>query len=212
MLGPQDHRDAVAAPDEAGRRRLHSAGRPIPGIEISVRDDEGRTVPTGESGRIWIRGEQVSGEYAGQTGISGEGAGRAGAMSGDWLVTGDIGEVDGAGFLFVHGRTDDVIVRGGENLSPIEIEEALLRHPDVAEAAVVGVPDDEWGEVVAAMVVPREPGRLDVEALTAFSRAELGSFKTPSLIVVRDELPYSAVGKLLRRVVSEQLRSREARE
>jgi len=200
VLGPQDHRDAVAATDPAARRRLHSVGRPIPGIEISVRDADGTPSPAGEPGQIWIRGDQVSGEYAG----------RSGAVAGGWLVTGDVGEVDAEGYVFVHGRTDDVIVHGGENLSPGEIEDALLRHPDVAEAAVVGVPDDEWGEVVAAMVVPRVPGGLDVEALTAFSRAELGSFKTPALIVVGDELPYSAVGKLLRRVVAEQVRSLEA--
>jgi acyl-CoA synthetase (AMP-forming)/AMP-acid ligase II len=202
VLGPQDHRDALAAPDEAGRRRLHSVGRPIPGVEISVRDEAGAALPAGAPGQIWIRGEQVSGEYAG----------RAAAVAGGWLVAGDIGEIDAEGFVFVHGRTDDVIVRGGENLSPGEIEDALLRHPDVAEVAVVGVPDDEWGEAVAAMVVPRAPGRLDVAALTAFSRAELGSFKTPSLIVLREELPYSAVGKLLRRVVGDEVRALQARE
>ncbi|MDT5026343.1 MAG: hypothetical protein QOE61_2769 [Micromonosporaceae bacterium] len=196
VLGPQDHRDAVAATDEAGRRRLHSVGRPIPGVEISVRDEAGRPVASGEPGQIWIRGDQVSGEYAGQPGT----------MSDGWLVTGDLGELDGQGFVFVRGRADDVIVRGGENLSPGEIEEALLRHPGVAEVAVVGVPDDEWGEVVAAMVVPVASGRLDLAELTAFSRAELGSFKTPTLFVLREELPYSAVGKVLRRVVGEELR------
>ncbi|MER7007869.1 AMP-binding protein [Dactylosporangium sp. NPDC000555] len=197
VLGPQDHRAALVAPDEAGRRRLHSVGRPIPGVEISVRDEAGAPLPAGARGQIWIRGEQVSGEYAG----------RCAAVADGWLVTGDVGEVDAEGFVFVHGRADDVIVRGGENLSPGEIEDALLRHPGVAEVAVVGVPDDEWGEVVAAMVVPHAPGRLDVHELTAYSRAELGSFKTPSLIVLRDELPYSAAGKLLRRVVGDEVRA-----
>ena len=123
----------------------------LPGVELSIRDPLGQPVAAGEVGEIWVRGEQVSGEYVG----------RAGADDG-WFNTRDAGRLDGDDFLFVHGRLDDVIVRGGENLSPGEIEAVLLEHPAVEQAAVVGIPDVEWGERVVAAVV-LEPTGVDVE-------------------------------------------------
>ena len=191
VLTPDDHRRAAASADEAVRRRLTSVGRPLPEVEISVRDPDGTAVPAGERGEVWVRGPQVAGEYLGRSLIDGEG----------WFATRDAGWVDSGGYLFLDGRLDDVIVRGGENLSPGEIEEVLLAHPAVAEVAVVGVPDPEWGEAVAAAVVLR-PGRsAEVAELQEWVRSRLRSTRVPEVIRFRSELPYSDTGKLLRRAV-----------
>src|SRR5215207_3003998 len=128
VLGPDEHREALASGDPAVRARLGSAGRPVPGVDIEVVGDDGAPLPPGVEGRIRIRGDQVSGRYVGQ--------GPAVDPDG-WLVTGDLGRIDDQGFLFVHGRSDDVIIVGGENISPGEVEDCLLRHPAVTAAAVV---------------------------------------------------------------------------
>jgi acyl-CoA synthetase (AMP-forming)/AMP-acid ligase II len=183
VLGPQDHRDAMTSEDAAVRRRLESCGRAVPGVEFRIVDSE-----------VWIRGDQVGGGYVGvESQVDVEG----------WLHTGDQGYLDDDGYLFVLGRGDDVIIRGGENISPSEIEDALLRHPAVVGAAVVGLPDVEWGERVAAMVTVQ--GDLDPTSLREWSKEQLGSIKTPEVIVVTDELPQTPTGKVLRRVVKEQL-------
>ena len=122
-----------------------------------------------------------------------------------WFPTNDAGYLDEAGFLFLEGRLDDVIVRGAENLSPGEIEDTLLSHPAVAEAAVIGVPDAEWGEAVAAAVV-LEPGtEVSEDELKQWVRERLRSTKTPEHIQFRDDMPYNETGKLLRRVLREEL-------
>ena len=195
LLGPDDHRTALASSDPAVRARLASVGQPLPTVVVQVVDESGAECPPGVEGRLRIAGDQVSGAYVGVEG-SGEGA---------WLVTGDVGWMDADGYLFVAGRADDVIIRGGENLSPSEIEDAILRHPDVTAAAVVGVPSEEWGEAVAAMVTVRPGATFDGEALQAWLRGEIGALKTPELLVVRDELPMTDTGKILRRVVRDEL-------
>jgi acyl-CoA synthetase (AMP-forming)/AMP-acid ligase II len=180
VLGPEDHRKALEG-DDAARARLGSCGRLVPGIEVDVRD-----------GEIWVRGEQVSGEYLGQGGaLDAEG----------WFPTRDRGFVDEEGYLFVEGRADDTIIRGGENIAPAEVEDVLLAHPAVAQAAVVGLPDEEWGQRLAAAVVLRPGTEVDAEALRAFARERLRSSKTPDVIAFRDDLPMTDTGKLLRRVV-----------
>ena len=195
LLGPEDHRVAMASTDPAVRARLGSVGRPLPTVEISVRDELGREVPAGTVGELWVRGEQVSGEYRGRSGEDDDG----------WFRTRDSGHVDDEGYLFVHGRLDDVIVRGGENLSPGEIEAVLLEHDSVSSAAVVGIPDTEWGERVVAAVVP-SPGRsVDEEELQEHVRRALRSTKTPERIAVVEELPYNETGKLLRRTLRDEL-------
>ncbi|WP_181784807.1 class I adenylate-forming enzyme family protein, partial [Pseudonocardia pini] len=191
VLGPDDHREAFDATDPAVRARLGSVGRPLPAVEVSVRDAEGGVLPPGERGEIWVRGEQVSGEYLSHSGTNDEG----------WFTTRDAGMLDADGYLHVFGRLDDVIVRGGENLSPGEIETVLLEHPAVAEAAVFGVPDREWGEAVAAAVVLADGASATVAELQAFVRERLRSTRTPEHIDLRDELPYSETGKLLRRTL-----------
>jgi fatty-acyl-CoA synthase len=170
-------------------------GRPLPTLELEIRDPLGNPLPTGETGEIVVRGEQVAGEYLGRSALTDDG----------WFPTNDSGRLDADGFLYVEGRLDDVIVRGGENMSPGEIEDVLLDHPDVAEAGVTGVPDDEWGEAVAAAVV-LHPGAAAGEAeLQAWVRERLRSSRTPVLIDVRTSLPYNETGKLLRRVLKSEL-------
>ena len=195
VLTPEDHRRAAAGGDQAGRRRLGSVGRPLSDVEISIRDPDGAELAPGERGEVWVRGEQVAGEYLGGSLLDRDG----------WFRTRDAGWMDGEGYLYLDGRLDDVIVRGGENLSPGEIEDVLLGHPAVAEAAVVGVPDPEWGEAVAAAVVLRPGQRADAGELQEWVRARLRSTRVPELIRFRSELPYSETGKLLRRTVRAEL-------
>lgn len=194
VLGPDEHRTAAAAQDEAGRRRLVSVGVPLPGIELEIRDDEGQVVPTGERGEIYVRGEQVSGEYEG----------RGSVVDADgWFPTRDAGFVDEDGYLFLDGRADDVIVRGGENMSPGEIEDVLLEHSAVGDAAIVGVPSEEWGEAVVGAIVLKED--VSVEVLQDWVKQHLRSSRVPERLEFWDELPYNETGKLLRRVVKERL-------
>jgi len=196
LLGPDDHRAAAASSDPEVRRRLASVGRALPGVEIEVRDEDGKPVAPGEPGEIHVRGEQVSGEYQG----------RAPALGADgWFATRDGGMLDAEGFLFVTGRIDDVIVRGGENLSPGEIEEVLHEHPGVADCAVVGVPSEQWGEGVAAVIVPRAGAKPSPEELREWVRARLRSSRVPERIEFREALPYNETGKLLRRKVRAEL-------
>ena len=151
MLTPDEHREAFASSDPTVRGRLGSVGRPLPALEVEVRGEDDAVLPVGEKGEIWVRGEQVAGEYVGNNVLTDDG----------WFRTRDAGWFDADGFLYVDGRLDDVIVRGAENISPGEIEEVLMLHPAVAEAAVIGIPDAEWGEAVASVVVlhPRTGGR-----------------------------------------------------
>jgi acyl-CoA synthetase (AMP-forming)/AMP-acid ligase II len=195
VLTPDDHREAMASDDPAIRRRLGSVGRPLPSIELKVVDADGRSLPAGEVGEVHVRGEQVAGEYLGRSVLDDEG----------WFPTNDAGWLDDDGFLFLDGRLDDVIVRGAENLSPGEIEDVLLAHPDVDEAAVVGIPDDEWGEAVAAAVVLVPQGAASEDELKDWVRERLRSTRTPEVVQFRAELPYSETGKLLRRVIKAEL-------
>jgi acyl-CoA synthetase (AMP-forming)/AMP-acid ligase II len=196
LLGPAEHRAALASDDPAVRRRLTSVGRALPGVEIEIRDEEGKPLGPGERGEVYVRGEQVSGEYLG----------RGARLEADgWFPTRDGGWMDPEGYLFLEGRIDDVIVRGGENLSPGEIEEVLLEHPAVADCAVVGIPDEQWGESVAAVVVLKEGSAATASELQAWVRGRLRSSRTPARIEFRDALPYNPTGKLLRREVRAQL-------
>ena len=196
VLGPEEHRDAHRSDDPAVRSRLGSAGRPLPTIEVDIRDDEGTPVATGTSGEIWVRGEQVSGEYLGRNSrVTPDG----------WFPTNDGGSLDADGYLYVEGRIDDIIVRGGENISPGEIEDVLLSHPSVADAAAIGVPDEQWGEAVAAVVVPAKAQTVDIAELQEFVKSQMRSSRTPDRIELRDELPYNETGKLLRRVLRDEL-------
>lgn len=194
VLGPDDHRLAITMDDPQVRARLGSVGRPLPSVEIQIRSPEGEVLGPGEAGEVYVRGEQVSGEYLGRKVTDDEG----------WFATKDSGWIDADGYLFLDGRLDDVIVRGGENISPGEIEDVLRTHPAVADVAVVGAPDEQWGERVAAVVVPRGAAPPESE-LADWVKSKLRSTKTPETWVFRDELPYNDTGKLLRRVLKAEL-------
>jgi acyl-CoA synthetase (AMP-forming)/AMP-acid ligase II len=194
LLGADDHRIAIASDDPAIRRRLGSVGQPLPSIELEIRREDGSLCDPCEAGEIHVRGEQVSGEYLHKKAIADDG----------WFATNDSGWLDEGGYLFVEGRLDDVIVRGGENISPGEIEDVLRRLADVADVAVLGLPDDQWGEKVAAVIVSRS-GTPDVDAMAAHVRGLLRSTKTPESWFFRAELPYNETGKLLRRVLKAEL-------
>lgn len=194
ILGPDDHRMAIYADDEAGRRRLGSVGKPLPSLELEIRGPDGAVLGPNQSGEIYVRGEQVSGEYAGKKVTDDEG----------WFATNDGGWMDDEGYLYVEGRLDDVIVRGGENISPGEIEDVLREHPAVSDVAVLGLPDDQWGEAVAAVIVAGED-RPSTDDLAAWVKARLKSTKTPEIWDFRDALPYNDTGKLLRRQLRAEL-------
>lgn len=193
LLGAEDHRTAIASDDPKIRRRLGSVGKPLPSIELEIRDESGKALGAEQSGEIYVRGEQVSGEYLHKKAINDDG----------WFATNDGGWQDADGYLFVEGRLDDVIVRGGENISPGEIEDVLRGHDDVADVAVLGLPDDQWGEKVAAVLVCKS-GAGDADGLAAHVKAQLRSTKTPESWFFCDELPYNDTGKLLRRVLKEK--------
>lgn len=190
MLGPDDHRESLASDDPAIRRRLSSAGKPIPSIELQIRNEDGVMCDAEELGLVWVRGDQVSGEYKGMgSQLDDEG----------WFPTKDRGFVDGDGYLFIDGRADDVIVRGGENISPGEIEDVIRKHSAIKDVAAVAVPDEEWGEAVGLAIVCE--GDVDDDELCDMVRSNLRSSRLPSVIQRWDELPYNETGKLLRRVI-----------
>ncbi len=196
LLTPQDHRLAAASAEAPVRRRLASVGQPLPTIELEVRDEAGQRLGAGQPGLIYVRGAQIAGEYR----DAGSRLDEAG-----FFCTQDRGWVDAAGYVFLAGRADDVIVRGGENISPGEIEEVLLAHAAVADAVVVGVASEQWGETVAAAVVVRAGNAVSVELLQQWVRARLRSSRVPECIVFRSELPYNEMGKVLRHVLRREL-------
>lgn len=194
VLGPEDHREAIASTDPNVRRRLGSVGKPLPVLELEIRGGNGEVLGPNQSGEIYVRGEQVSGEYLSKKVIQDDG----------WFPTNDGGWMDDAGYLYVEGRLDDVIVRGGENMSPGEIEDVLRGHPNVADVAVLGLPDNEWGEKVAAVVVTKD-AQPSADDLAAWVKERLRSSKTPEVWEFREALPYNDTGKLLRRVLKDEL-------
>jgi O-succinylbenzoic acid--CoA ligase len=175
---------ATEAPGEAGRRP-GSAGRPLEGFEVRAVDGEGRPLPPGEEGRLEVRGPAVSPGYLGETQ----------RPSGAWFRTGDTGWLDGDGYLFVAGRADAVIVTGGENVHPEEVEAVLRECPGVGDARVFGEPDPEWGRRVVAEVAPAGSGGLDPSHLEAFARAHLGPHQVPKRWEVVAEVGRSELGK-----------------
>ena len=190
VLGPDDHREAVASSDPAIRARLGSVGRALPSVEIEIHDQDGNPCSPGVVGGIVVRGPQVAGEYLG-----------AGSMVSTeaWFPTRDLGYIDEGGFIFILGRSDDTIIRGGENIAPSEIEAVLEEHEWVAECAVAGVPDEEWGQRIAAFVVAKPGVTPDADALRSYVRERLRSSKTPDKVIFLPELPTTATGKVLRR-------------
>jgi acyl-CoA synthetase (AMP-forming)/AMP-acid ligase II len=190
VLGPEDHRAAASSAVPAVRARLGSVGRPLPGIEIEVRKADGSPCAPGQPGQIHVRGAQVAGEYRGSGPVT---------DSRGWFSTRDEGYIDDGGYLFVQGRADDTIIRGGENIAPAEIEAVIEQMSGVAQVAVAGLPSDEWGQQIGAFVVPRPGARLTAEQVRDFARARLRSSRAPDTVVFVPELPHTPTGKLLRR-------------
>lgn len=195
LLSPEDHRQAARSDDPYVRRRLGSVGRSTGAVQIQIRGPQGEPLGPDQPGEVYVRGPQVAGEYR-QYGNQ--------LDSDGWFATRDRGWLDRDGYLFLEGRADDIIVRGGENISPGEVEEVLLSHPDVTDAAVVAMPDEQWGEAVAAAVVLREGAQATAEELQALVRARLRSSRVPQAIVFKDRLPYNEMGKLMRRVIRDE--------
>jgi acyl-CoA synthetase (AMP-forming)/AMP-acid ligase II len=184
MLLPEDHR--VGDPPDDGAalaRRLSSVGRAIPGVEIAILDEAGAELAPMAIGQVAVRRPGV-GQLDGGDG---------------WHHTGDVGLLDDQGYLYLRGRLGDLIIRGGENIDPREIENVLEAHPSVAEAAVIGEPDDEWGEVIVAYAVPAPGCELNPEELRDHVRQHIASFKVPKEIHVTSELPRNSMGKILKR-------------
>src|SRR5262249_1070440 len=175
---------------ERKTKRLTSIGRPLPDVEVQILGEEGGVLPPGQVGEICVRTPRVMKGYAGaESPLRSEG----------WLPTRDMGWLDEGGHLYIAGRKDDMIIRGGENIAPAEVEATLQSHPAVEEAAVIGVPDLEWGQRVAAFVVLRPGAQAVDEDLIDFCRARLASFKKPEVIRFVVELPKNPMGKILRR-------------
>lgn len=201
VLTPDDHRAALAADSPEAARRLGSVGRAVAGIELQIRDDAGNVLPPGETGELFVRGEQVSGRYTGIGSVLDENG---------WFPTKDVATLDDEGYLFIGGRSDDTIIRGGENIAPAELEEVLVEHPHVRDVAVVGVEDPQWGQAIVAVVVPAAGVEPDPEELREFVRKALRGSRTPDEVVFRDELPTTATGKVLRREIIQTLKGLRA--
>lgn len=200
VLTPDDHRVALGSEDAAVAKRLGSVGQPVPSIEVQIRGEDGTVLAAGETGELFVRGEQVSGRYTGIGSVlDAEG----------WFPTKDVATLDEDGYLYIGGRSDDTIIRGGENIAPAEIEDVLVEHPAVRDCAVVGAEDPEWGQIIVAVVVPASDAAPEPEELRDFVRAQLRGSRTPDRVVFRDELPTNATGKVLRRELVSELNDKE---
>jgi long-chain acyl-CoA synthetase len=177
-------------------RKPGSIGTPIEGVEMKVVDDEGGDVPQGEVGEIVIRGHNVMKGYWGREDATAE------VFRDGWFATGDMATVDEDGYFFIVDRKKDMIIRGGYNVYPREIEEVLYEHPAVSEAAVVGVPDDSLGEEVAAAVVLKPGAEASADDLRAYVKERVAAYKYPRRIWFPDELPKGPTGKILKREIS----------
>jgi len=193
--------NVLCLPPEDARRKLGFAGKPYPHVDVALRDpDTGRLLEARGVGELLVRGRNVFKGYWGDP------AATETAFVDGWLRTKDLAERDDEGFYRIVGRLEDLVISGGENVYPAEVEDVLHAHPDVVEAAVVGVPDERWGEVCAAFVVLREGAASGEDELRDHCRARLARFKVPRAVTVVDELPRSSMGKVLK----DQLRASAA--
>ena len=190
---PSTHRNP---PD--GLRKVGSIGIPLPGTECSIVDDNGNDLPVKTLGELLIKGPQVMLGYWNKPEET------IGALRDGWLYTGDLATVDEDGYFYIVGRKKEMILIGGFNVYPQEIEGVLYEHPDIQEAVVVGVPDPEIGEMVKAIVVPKEGRIIDLKELKEFCYQQLTRYKVPKVFEIRDSLPRNTVGKLLKRMLVEK--------
>ena len=195
-LGPEDHVITGSEEEKAKKlKRLQSSiGKPMADVQIKIVDDDGEEVPTGVIGEMLAKGPRVMSGYWKDEEKT------AKALTPDgWLHTSDKASIDEDGYIFLAGRGDDMIIRGGENISPGEVEDVLYAHPSIEDAAVIGVPDPEWGQEPKAVVVLKKGHSATAENIMEFCRGNLASFKRPRYIVFIDELPHTSTGKVLKR-------------
>jgi len=195
-LGPEDH--VIEGTEEEREKKLRrltsSIGRPLPDVEIRIVDKEGRVLEAQEVGEIQARGPRI------MTGYWKDDEKTSQALTKDgWLRTGDVGWFDEEGYIYLSGRGDDMIIRGGENISPEEVEDVLHSHPEIDEAAVIGVPDPDWGQEPMAVVVLKKGASIDADGIMEHCRAHLAGFKRPRSVVFVDELPRNPMGKVLKK-------------
>ena len=186
---------------ETGREleKIGSTGRTVAHVELAIMDESGRPLPAGAEGEICLRGPKVTKGYLKDPERT------AASLFGDWFRTGDVGYVDDEGFLYLTDRKKDMIISGAENIASSEVERVLYEMPAVSEAAVIGLPDERWGERPVAVVVTKRGCSLTLEQVAAFCRGRLAGFKTPRQLVLRDSLPRNPSGKILKRVLREEL-------
>jgi acyl-CoA synthetase (AMP-forming)/AMP-acid ligase II len=190
FLGPEDH--DLSTDTEIKEKRLRSVGKSMPDVELGIMDDRNNLLPPGEEGEICVRSDRVMKGYYHQEEATST------AIIDGWLHTGDVGKLDEGGYLFITGRKKDLIIRGGENISAGEIENVLEDHAAIEEAAVIGVPDPDWGEVVKAVIVLKPGAKVTVDELTKYTKERLSSFKAPAYYAIVPELPRNALGKVLK--------------
>jgi len=196
-LAPEDHQD-LESPVAC------SAGRPVPGVEVRVVDVNDREVPAGEAGEVVARGANIMKGYWKRPEIT------ADVMRGGWFHTGDIGRFDERGYLYILDRKKDMIKPGGENVYSQEVESMVASHPDVLEVAVIGVPDEKWGEAIKAVVVKRPGRELTEQQLIEYCRERMTHFKCPSSVDFLESLPKGGTGKLQKNVLRQRYRATSA--
>ncbi|MBI2867829.1 MAG: long-chain-fatty-acid--CoA ligase [Chloroflexi bacterium] len=200
MLAPEDHVIAAKTPEEREKKlkRLASIGKPLPDVDVRIVDESGTEASVGQVGEIVARGPRLMKGYWKQE----EATKRT--IRGGWLYTGDLGFRDEEGYIFLAGRAKDIIKRGGEMISPEEVENCILSHPKVEDVAIIGVPDVHWGERVRAVVVLKNSQKASEQEIVEWCRSRLSSYKKPESVVFVDELPRNPMGKILKRVLREQ--------
>jgi fatty-acyl-CoA synthase len=198
---------ATSMPARYSREKAGSSGLPHYFVDMRIRDEQNADAPVGEVGEIQLRGPNVIAEYWNKPEAS-----RDSFVDGNWFKTGDMGYVDADGFLFVADRIKDMIISGGENIYPAEVENALMQHPDVADGAVIGVPDEKWGEAVKACVVLKPGSQADGAAIIAFMRERIAAFKCPKSVDFVDSIPRNPSGKILKRVLREPYWASQSRQ
>jgi len=201
MMAPRDHFNADGS---VARHRLTSAGRPGPLVRVGVMDKQGNLLPTGENGEIVVRGTLVMLGYYKDPAATQE-ASRFG-----WHHTGDIGYIDADGFLYIVDRAKDMIISGGFNVYSAEVEQALMQHPDVQDSAVIGLPDEKWGERVVAVLQLHAGASAQAEEIKAFVKARIGSVKSPKQVEIWSDLPRSKVGKVLKKEIRASMLATQA--
>jgi acyl-CoA synthetase (AMP-forming)/AMP-acid ligase II len=195
-LGPEDHIiEGTDAEKEKKLKRLTSSiGKPLSDVAVKIVDDQGNILPANRVGEIYAKGPRIMKSYWGDEEKSAHVI-----TANSWLRTGDKGWMDAEGYIYLAGRSDDMIIRGGENISPEEVEDILHSHPKIEEAAVIGVPNPEWGQEPRAFVVVKKGENIGPDEIMAYCRSRLAGFKRPRSVVFVDSLPRNPMGKVLKK-------------